>query len=256
MTDVTKGTVNGLGQVVYDTLHGIYTLVLNPLDSALTISNAIYNYDHTWNFIVNKINQDIDNFPNLTTEQKAKFITESAVGIATLITPRSFIKNATALEKIAKASQLASARIVERYSHLIPANGYSPMVSGGGLFAHEAAKGGHLIQKHVGWSDVDLKNRAINSPNISNVSSFTNLNIAEQAVANTIAQNKSKIDAWLLANKQDIRIDSIDNEPLPVGRMYNKSQNVFSEVNNTRVVLIKDASFPEGYRILTGFPIR
>ena len=67
--------------------------------------------------------------------------------------------------------------------------------------------------------------------------------------------NKSKIDVWITSDKNILIIDSNANLNIPTGRMYDKTLNTYSNVNNTRVVLIKDSSFPEGYRILTGFPI-
>jgi Bacterial CdiA-CT RNAse A domain len=257
LTNTSQGVGSGLYQVVYDTVAGVYSLATNPVDSALAISSAIYHYDHTWNFIANKIHQDINRFPNLTTEEKAKFITESAVGLATLITPRGFIKNAADLEKIARASHFATTRIIDKYSHLIPPGGHVPLVTGTyGLFAHEGIKGGHLIQKHVGWSDAQLKQRAMENIKIDNVSSFKDLNIAEQAVVNVIQQNKGKIDDWIIGNKNKLIIDSIENSVISTGRLYNKNIDNFSDVYKSRVVMVKDSAFSEGYRIVTGFPIK
>lgn len=191
----------------------------------------------------------------ITTEEKAKFITETSIGLATLITPRGLVKNAAELEKIARASSFATARIVERYSHLIPPGGHTPFVPGGGLFKHEAA-GGHLIPKHVRRSEDMMKSRALNSPKISDISSFKDLNIAEQAVANTIQQNKSKIDHWLANNEPKLILNSNVKSSKPTGSIYNKDSNSFSDAYNTRIVILKDSSNPEKYKILTGFLVK
>ena len=252
ITNSAKGVASGVYQVVY--LSGVYTLAAHPIDSTEAIANAIYDYDHIWNFIVNKIYQNIGNFAILNTEEKAKLITESANSLATRISPRGLIKSAVEIEKIARASHIATARIVEKYSPLIPPNGYTPLVSGS-LIRHEAF-GGCLIQKHVGLSDTQLKQRAIDNIKINDVSSFENLNIAEQVISSIINQNRNKIDNWLQnenSKNKETFISQISFSEV-LGRSYNKNSDAFKNVSDAKVVLIKDSTFPEGYRILTGFP--
>ncbi|MBX9837350.1 MAG: hypothetical protein K2X69_03435 [Silvanigrellaceae bacterium] len=41
-----------------------------------------------------------------------------------------------------------------------------------------------------------------------------------------------------------------------IGTSCNKKNDQFTNVTNTKVVLAKDNKFPEGYRILTAFPIK
>lgn len=99
-----------------------------------------------------------------------------------------------------------------------------------------------------------MKNRAINE-NRMEISSFSNLNIAEQAIDNTIIQYKVNIDNWIkIPNSLKLEIDSLSNSTHSLGTQYNKINNTFYDCYNSRVVLIKDNKFPENYRILTGFP--
>ncbi len=41
-----------------------------------------------------------------------------------------------------------------------------------------------------------------------------------------------------------------------IGNSCNKKTDQFTDVTNTRIVLVKDSEFPEEYRILTAFPIK
>ena len=114
MYDVTKGVGKGAYQVAEETVTGVYQLISHPVDSVTSIYSAIQNYDKTYEIITNNIKNDINNFPNLSTEEKAKLITKSSIEIATLITPRGLLKNSVELKKIADASTFASTKVVEQ----------------------------------------------------------------------------------------------------------------------------------------------
>ncbi|MDA1476052.1 RNase A-like domain-containing protein [Bacillus changyiensis] len=72
------------------------------------------------------------------------------------------------------------------------------LAPGGGLAAHEA-KGGHLIDRHVGKSDKQLLKRLKNNPKITGSSTFKDRMTAEK-VADTVLRdpkNIEKIQKWL-----------------------------------------------------------
>ncbi|MBX9837347.1 MAG: hypothetical protein K2X69_03420 [Silvanigrellaceae bacterium] len=265
MYDVNRGVAKGLLQVLEDSLTGVYHLITQPVDSYLSLSSAIYNYDKTYEIITNNIKNDINNFPNLSIEEKAKLITQSSIEIATLITPRGLLKNSVELKKIADASTFASTKVVDHYAKVLKAKETLPpnpdfvrnTVPGGSLFKHEEYRNGHTIIKHVDQSNADMKNRAINEKRME-ISSFSNLNIAEQAIANTIIQNKVNIDNWIRDPKVNNKKPFNSTAPANyfTGTSYNRVTDQFSNVTNTKVVLVKDNKLPEGYRILTAFPIK
>ncbi len=265
MYDVTKGVAKGVYQVVEDMGTGAYQLITQPVDSYLSLSSAIYNYDKTYEIITNNIKNDINSFPNLSIEEKAKLITQSSFEIATFFSPKTLVKGSLQARKIAEASTFASNKIVDHYAkvlpknqNILPENGFiSQNIPGKDLSAHENYKKGHTISKHVGQSNADLKNRAI-TDNLPNVSSFTNINIAEQSIANTIIQNKVNIDNWIRDPKVNNKKPFNSTAPANyfTGTSYNRVNDQFSNVTNTKVVLVKDNKFPEGYRILTAFPIK
>ncbi|WP_441394630.1 ribonuclease YeeF family protein [Bacillus velezensis] len=127
----------------------------------------------------------------------------------------------------------------------------TPLAPGGGLAAHEA-KGGHLIERHVGKTDEELLQRLQINKKIRASSSFTDRPTAERVANETLTKHKKEIEEWL---KSDI------NDPLPlpyrgtevIGRGVRKGSNEVKDMTNARIVLKKNK---DGSFILTGYPTR
>jgi hypothetical protein len=128
-------------------------------------------------------------------------------------------------------------------------------VPGGGLEAHENA-GGHLLEKHVGKTPEELAARLAKEPKIDAASSFTDKATAEKAVAETIDANKAKIADWLASDaKGKIDISQKMTEPIGISVLRDAPiASPASPASSVRVILVRDAAFPDGYRILTGYP--
>ena len=126
----------------------------------------------------------------------------------------------------------------------------SRLVPGGGLAAHEAA-GGHTIARHVGKTDAQLAARLAAEPHISKASTFIDRATAESAIAQTIEANQAAITTWLGGSSNVLRI----THSVPgAGRVLVRGAAAAIDVDNVRVVLVRDPSLPTGYRILTAFP--
>ncbi|MEW4059712.1 T7SS effector LXG polymorphic toxin [Bacillus siamensis] len=127
----------------------------------------------------------------------------------------------------------------------------TPLAPGGGLAAHEA-KGGHLIERHVGKTDEELIQRLQINKKIRASSSFTDRPTAERVANETLTKHKKEIEEWL---KSDV------NDPLPlpyrgtevIGRGVRKGSNEVKDMTNARIVLKKNE---DGSFILTGYPTR
>ncbi|ATL39097.1 ribonuclease YeeF family protein [Bacillus velezensis] len=127
----------------------------------------------------------------------------------------------------------------------------TPLAPGGGLAAHEA-KGGHLIERHVGKTDEELLERLQINKKIRASSSFTDRPTAERVANETLIKHKKEIEEWL---KSDV------NDPLPlpyrgtevIGRGVCKGSNEVKDMTNARIVLKKNE---DGSFILTGYPTR
>ena len=124
-------------------------------------------------------------------------------------------------------------------------------VPGGGLAAHEAA-GGHLIARHVGINERQLIDRLNADARISAASSFSSRAIAEYAVSTALLANRSQIDEFLAGSSTRLVISH--NLQGPVGIVVQRGATSAQPASGVRVVIDKDASMPNGYRIVTGFP--
>lgn len=124
-------------------------------------------------------------------------------------------------------------------------------VPGGGLEAHEDA-GGHLIERHVGKTEAELIERLRNE-NISASSSFRDLPEAERFVAETLAENQDRIDAWVDGqggNRLVVNASFDASTGISVQRGDTQAEDVFS----VRLVLERSDALDIGYRIITGYP--
>lgn len=132
----------------------------------------------------------------------------------------------------------------------------------GGLDKHEGpGKGqGHTLEKHVGRSDADLVDRATpkkgHTPPKDGSSTYPSAERAERATADTIRKEKQEIQDWL------VDPDGEDTLQLKASHSYTTGRHVPSggsaddvqDVRGTRVIIVRDPSMPEGYRIITSFP--
>ncbi|PRS14299.1 ribonuclease YeeF family protein [Bacillus halotolerans] len=127
----------------------------------------------------------------------------------------------------------------------------TPLAPGGGLAAHEA-KGGHLIDRHIGKTDEELLQRLQKNNKIRASSSFTDRPTAERVANQTLTKYKKEIEEWLNS-------DIDDTLPLPyrgtevIGRGVRKGSNEVKDMTNARIVLRKNE---DGSFILTGYPTR
>lgn len=128
----------------------------------------------------------------------------------------------------------------------------STLVEGGGLAAHEQA-GGHLIARHVGQTPAQLRARLIAEPRVPAVSTFIDRSVAEAAVDATLQANQAQISAWLrsASTRPLVLNQAVDR---PVGLSLARGAVTPATVSNVRLVLMKDATMPMGYRVHTGFP--
>ncbi len=116
----------------------------------------------------------------------------------------------------------------------------------------DEAAGGHIIRKHVGQTEQQLRQRLEREPNITGASTYTDLSTAEHAVAAAIAQSQREIQDWLSRSGRHPNLvldyDSAD----PIGRTMNRGENQ-SRVCQHAVVVLKYAG-PNRYYVLTSYP--
>jgi Bacterial CdiA-CT RNAse A domain len=124
-------------------------------------------------------------------------------------------------------------------------------IPGGSLEAHERA-GGHLLERHVGKTAEDLRERLQRDTRISAASSFTDKKSAEEAVVATIAANQKKITGWLKGDEDRLVISYSGRKV--IGISMGRGSNRARDAMDVRLVLVRDKRFAGGWRILTGYP--
>lgn len=127
----------------------------------------------------------------------------------------------------------------------------NPLLPGGSLEASEKA-GGHLLARHVGKTEEELRQRLKSDPKISAASSFKDRASAEEGITAAIMLNSKRIEDWL-KGKQD-RLVFVYKHKKPIGISVARNAPQAREAFFLRLVLVRDSRFEEGWKILTGYP--
>jgi hypothetical protein len=104
----------------------------------------------------------------------------------------------------------------------------------------------------VGKTDAELKARFSKEPNRQFSSSFKTEEVAEHAISKALAAERTRILGWLRGTRGKLELD-IEAGGV-IGRVAIKKTGMVENATMFRVVLVRDASMPDGYRILTSFP--
>jgi filamentous hemagglutinin len=127
----------------------------------------------------------------------------------------------------------------------------STIVPGGGLAAHEKA-GGHLIDRHVGKTEAELFDR-VSTGNTKTASTFTDRATAEAVTSKAIDSNQSKIQSYLSGSQKGyLELDYQSSAAIGIS-VTRGSRNVVP-TTNARIIIGRDPSMPDGYKIITGYP--
>ncbi|MGG0070243.1 RNase A-like domain-containing protein, partial [Bacillus subtilis] len=132
----------------------------------------------------------------------------------------------------------------------------TPLAPGGGLAAHEA-KGGHLIERHIGKTDEELIERLRTDPNphITASSTFKDRATAER-IANSVLndpKNIKKIENWIDDPKKPKLMLKYKGDGEIIGRSVTRNSELVENVTNAKIILKKDNN---GNFILTGYPTK
>ena len=118
--------------------------------------------------------------------------------------------------------------------------------------SRDEAAGGHILRKHVGQTEEQLRERLERDRGISGASTYTDRATAEQAVGAAIAQSRERIQRWLnRAGGHPNLVLDYDSET-PIGRTINRGERQSRPCTHALVVL-KYAG-PDDYYVLTSYP--
>jgi len=116
----------------------------------------------------------------------------------------------------------------------------------------DEAAGGHVLRKHVGQTDDDLRDRLRRERNISGASTYTDRVAAERAIGNALGYNRDRIQRWLdrSGGHANLVLDYDSDQPL--GRTINRGDSQPRPCSHAVIVLKYDP--PASYHVLTSYP--
>jgi Bacterial CdiA-CT RNAse A domain len=120
----------------------------------------------------------------------------------------------------------------------------------------DEAAGGHILRKHVGQSERQLRERLERERNITGASTYTNRAVAEHVVGAAIAQSQSQIQSWLSRSGGHPNLVLDYDSETPIGRTINRGENQSRPCSHALVVLKYDrrSAGPDHYYVLTSYP--
>jgi len=116
----------------------------------------------------------------------------------------------------------------------------------------DEAKGGHILRKHVGQTEEQLRERLERERGITGASTYTDRSTAEDAVGAAIAQSQGEIQSWLSRPGRHSNLVLDYDSDAPIGRTMNRGE-VHSHVCEHAVVVLKSDG-PNEYYVLTSYP--
>jgi Bacterial CdiA-CT RNAse A domain len=116
----------------------------------------------------------------------------------------------------------------------------------------DEAAGGHVLRKHVGRTDEQLRERLEDERHISGASTYTDRPTAEHAIGAAIAQSQDRIQRWLSRSGGRPNLVLDYDSPQPIGRTLNRGETQTHPCAHALVVLKYDD--PGSYHVLTSYP--
>ncbi|GCD91449.1 RNase A-like domain-containing protein [Nocardioides sp. LS1] len=120
-----------------------------------------------------------------------------------------------------------------------------------GWLAKEESGPSHTLSTHVARSREQLAGRFSERNPPPFASTFPDQASAERLLAHAMDDNTAGIEKWLSTNERTLVLHGVCKDPTGVSM---DPTGVIHEVYGVRVVLRRDPSVPDGYRILTSFP--
>jgi hypothetical protein len=117
--------------------------------------------------------------------------------------------------------------------------------------SQDEAAGGHVLRKHVGRTDDELRERLERERNISGASTYTDRSTAEHAIGAAISLSQERIQRWLNrpGGHPNLVLDYDGSQPL--GRSFNRGDSQSRPCSHA-VVVLKYAA--PSYCVLTSYP--
>jgi hypothetical protein len=116
----------------------------------------------------------------------------------------------------------------------------------------DEAAGGHILRKHVGQTEEQLRQRLEREPNITGASTYTDRSTAERVVGAAIAQSQGEIERWLARSGRHPNLVLDYDSPLPIGRTMNRGEYQSRVCAHALIILRYNG--PNDFYVLTSYP--
>jgi len=116
---------------------------------------------------------------------------------------------------------------------------------------NDEARGGHTLQRHVGRTDAELRER-LQSEDVSAASTYTDRAMAEMAVAAAIQENTDQINRWLQRPGGHSNLVLDYDSSSPIGRSMRRGETQSFPCSHA-VAVLKFVSASD-YYVLTSYP--
>lgn len=111
------------------------------------------------------------------------------------------------------------------------------------------ARGGHVLDRHVGKTDEELLARLKSEPHLREVSTFTDEATAERVIKAAIEKHQERISSWLQKSRDTI-LELTYSSTSTLGRSVQRGSDAVIGKQSARVILKKSK---EGYIVLTAY---
>jgi hypothetical protein len=119
----------------------------------------------------------------------------------------------------------------------------------------DEARGGHTLERHVGRTDEQLRQRLRSQPNISAASTYPDRETAELVVGTILQAESSRIRSWTRrsGSRPNLALRTRTPRGPPTGRVLERGQKTPVEAHHAVVVLRWDVA-ANSYYVLTSYP--
>jgi len=118
--------------------------------------------------------------------------------------------------------------------------------------SQDEAAGGHILRKHVGQTDDQLRERLEWERRITGASTYTDRSAAEHAVGAAIVASQDRIERWLSRSGGHPNLVLDYDSPTTIGRTINRGETESHPCSHALVVLKYNG--PNNYYVLTSYP--
>jgi len=120
--------------------------------------------------------------------------------------------------------------------------------------SQDEAAGGHILRKHVGQTDEQLRQRLEREPRITGASTYTDRRAAEQAVGAAIAASQDRIQGWLRRSGGHPNLVLDYDSPVPIGRTISRNRGENQSRPCAHALVVLKYAGPNDYYVLTSYP--